>query len=696
MKNISPIYIILIVAVVFIVSLLLVQIPALRDLELSTIDWRFQWRGSVSVENSPIVIVTIDDESFDVLPERWPWPRSYYAHVIDNLSQAGAAVIGLDLILDIPDSQSPQNDSTLAQTIQENGNVVLTGKLEQSSQLKTYVYEVKPLSLFLDAADSAWGLGSIQIDEDGLYRRYIIAQEHRGEFLPSFGLAILKKLVGDEHKIEFEESGFRLGNIQIPLYEQSTFLINYAGPASTFPYYTFNSVIDDSLFDLGEEDLDYFDELMAEGIFKDKIVLIGSTVAELHDNFPTPFLGYKDSPKEMPGVEIHANAINTILMGNYLRKPNYLLFLLIVVLLILLVQFITLRFATVLSILITFVVLIVYNGLQFLLFKNFLLVIPMVFPTIALFLSFVGNNLYQYVLTQKEKQMIIGAFERYVPQKVVQELIDHPEKLSLGGEERFMTVLFSDIAGFTTLSENLPPKELVRLINNYLSEMTEIILAHDGIIDKYEGDAIMAEFGAPIHYNQHALKACHAALDMQKRLIEVSKKWEEQNFPVLKNRIGINSGDMIVGNMGSNKVFDYTVLGDEVNLASRLEGANKAFGTKIMISEATYELVKDSVITRPLDLIRVKGKQKPVRVFELLAKKGEEMDHINMEGVATYITGIQYYHNRNWDQASECFRYCLKLNPGDAPSRLYLKRIIEHVKNPPPSDWDGVYNLESK
>lgn len=696
MKNNKTTVIVLIALTVFLVSLLLLQIPALRNLELSTVDWRFSWRGPLTVDDSPIAIVTIDDESFDILPERWPWPRSYYAHAIENLSKAGATVVGLDLILDIPDSHGPENDQALADAIRQAGNVVLTGKLEQSSRLKSYYYQVKPIPLFLEAADNSWGLGSIQVDGDGFYRRYIVAQQYQNTYLPSFGLEVLRQFKGLEEPVTFTGKRFHLGNLQIPLYEDATFLINFAGPAATFPYYTFNSVIDDSLFDLGEEDLDFFDELLADGVFKDKIVLIGSTVAELHDNFPTPFLDYGNEPREMPGVEIHANAINTMLSNLYLKKLNYIISMILVLLLILFIQVMSLRFSTILSILITILVLVLTNGASFLLFKNAALVLPMVFPTIAVFLSFVANNLYKYALTQKEKRMIIGAFERYVPEKVVKELLSHPEKLSLGGEERFLTVLFADIAGFTSLSETLPPQQLVSLINEYLSQMTEIILQHDGIIDKYEGDAIMAEFGAPIHYEEHALKACLAALDMQKRLREFSRKADRENLPLLKARIGINSGNMIVGNMGSDKVFDYTVLGDEVNLASRLEGANKIFGTNIMISESTYDLVKDKLETRPLDLIRVKGKQTPVRVFELLCRKGERLENVNLEGLATFTTGIQYYHNRSWNEASECFRYCLKLNPGDTPSKLYLKRIIEHLKNPPPEDWDGVYTLETK
>lgn len=698
MKKFKLVHILLISFAVFLVALLISSTGALESLELKTVDWRFSFRGPISVEDSPIIILTIDDESYNGLPDRWPWPRSYYARVIENLNKAGAAVIGLDVILDVPDSQNPENDSMLASSIMEYDNVVLTGKIEHSGgrHYTAHSYVVEPMPLLMESSDSSWGLGSIQIDEDGFYRRYTIAQEHREKLLPSFALAVLKKYnyYGDEETLNETNTGYQYGDYNIVTYDESSILINFAGPEGTFPSYSFISVIDDSTFFLGEEDLDYFEDLLLEGVFQDKIILIGSTVAELHDNFPTPFLGFKGQPKEMPGVEIHANAINTILNNLYISQPNYFLYLLIVLLLVFLVQFLSLRFSTVLSSILTVVIILLYIGTQFFLFNKFFLVIGMVLPTIAIFLSYVSNNIYQYILTQKEKQMIMGAFERYVPEKVVRELLDHPEKLTLGGEERYMSVLFSDIADFTSISETMTPPELVHLINEYLTEMTDVILDHDGIIDKYVGDAIMAEFGAPVFYEEHALNACLAALHMQSQLAELSKKLEKENKPVLKSRIGINTGNMVVGNMGSNKVFNYTVMGDEVNLASRLEGANKIFGTYIMISENTYNAVKDKLDTRPLDMIRVKGKEKPVKVFELMGRKSS--DGYFKDSLATYINGIRYYHDRRWDQALECFKYCLKLYPEDGPTKLYLRRIFEYSKNPPPPDWDGVFKMTSK
>ena len=686
--------------VVFIIAFLLrYTIPAFETLELKSIDWRFAFRGVSPVDDVPIVLVTIDDYSFEVLPERWPWPRSYYARVVENLNRAGAKVIGVDVIFDVPDKRGGRSDAIFAEAIRSAGNVVLAGKLEQSTRLRTYHFLVEPIPLLKEASQNSVGLVSIEVDPDGIYRRYPVAQPHKDSLLSSFGIELLRKYEGYDRNVPItpEDDGLAFGDFHIPLYHKSTMLIDFAGPRGTFPQYSFASVIDDDRFDLGDNDLDYFNEhLLPDEIFKDKIVLIGSTVAELHDNFPTPFLEYEQTTQEMPGVEIHANALRTILKDLFFHTPSMFLLMFIVLLLVVLVHLVSLRLSTVSSVVLTVALIVLYNLTQFLLFSKLHIVMDIVFPTLGIFFAFVSTNLYQFVQIQREKKKILGAFQQYVPEKVIKELLEHPEKLTLGGEERVMTVLFTDVANFTTISESLSPRDLVMLINEYLSEMTDIILKYDGIIDKYEGDAIMAEFGAPVYYEEHAQMACYAALEMQKRLKELSRKWRREGRPVLTCRAGINTGNMIVGNMGSKKVFDYTVLGDEVNLASRLEGANKAYGTRTMISHSTYNLVKESFITRPLDLIRVKGKHKPVQVYELIARKGDNIGEEITNILPIFNTGINYYQTRNWEKAGECFRYCLKLRPDDGPSKLYLKRVLQYSKMPPPENWDGVFEMRSK
>ncbi len=695
-----------IIVAVFFLTLVIQLIPVIRTVELKTIDWRFEWRGPLSVEESPLVLVTIDDQSFESLPDRWPWPRAYYAQVIQNLTRAGAKVIGVDVILDVPDYLNPQSDVRLAEVIRNSDRVVLAGKVEDTGRFRSYPTLVKPIPLLLEA-DSSWGITAIQSDPDGIHRQYFVAQNFQDQLLPSLGLGILQKYfdIPDSQQIHFEKRRISYSHLTIPLSYEGLMRINFSGPVGSFPKYSFDTVIDDSTFDLKEGyDLDYFDtSLLVDEVFKDKIVLIGATVSELKDNFPTPFFEFQDREgnyrkAEMPGVEIHANAIWTILTGLYFKESPALLSILILLLLIIVVYFLVLRTSTGLAIMMTLGLLILYNLLQFYLFSRFRLVMPLVMPTLGIAFSFVAATLHDYIVTQKEKKMIIGAFERFVPPKVVKELLAHPEKLTLGGEERFLTVLFMDLADFTSVSERLKPSELVSLINFYLTEMTEIVFKYDGIIDKYEGDAIMAEFGAPVFFEDHAVKACLAAIEMQEKLKHLNLSRYKDVISKLSCRVGINSGHMVVGNMGSKNVFDYTVMGDSVNLASRLEGANKMYGTHIMISEDTYKLAKDQIISRPLDLIRVKGRQKPVRVLEVIGRRDqakaipEELKSM----LPVFVNGIRYYHLRDWVNAEDCFKFCLKMVPADGPSTEYLKRVQEYATTPPADDWDGVYTMHSK
>ena len=292
--------------------------------------------------------------------------------------------------------------------------------------------------------------------------------------------------------------------------------------------------------------------------------------------------------------------------------------------------------------------------------------------------------------------MIQGAFSHYVPDKVVSQILENPDKLQLGGDQQVVSVMFSDVAGFTSISEKLTPAQLVQLLNDYLTEMTEIILQNNGIIDKYEGDAIMAEFGVPVHYDNHPYMACKSALEMQRKLKEMRDFWKKQNKPMLKARIGINTGEVIVGNMGSRNVFDYTVMGDHVNLGSRLEGANKFYGTNIMISEFTHGYVKDQFYTRPLDLIKVKGKDKPINVYELIAFKEDKLKENYLQMLQLYEKGINFYKSRNWDEAIDNFEQCLRLVATDTPSEEYRRRCIEYKFNQPAEDWDGVTIMKEK
>nr|HPR38509.1 adenylate/guanylate cyclase domain-containing protein [Spirochaetota bacterium] len=290
---------------------------------------------------------------------------------------------------------------------------------------------------------------------------------------------------------------------------------------------------------------------------------------------------------------------------------------------------------------------------------------------------------------------IKGAFSRYIAPDVIEQIMEHPESLELGGENRRITTFFSDVAGFSTISEKLTPPELVKLLNEYLSEMTDIIISHGGTIDKYEGDAIMAFYGAPHPYVDHELRACLAAIDMKKRLRELQEHWRNIGQHELFVRMGMNTGMAVVGNMGSRMRMDYTAMGDSVNLASRLEGANKVYGTTAMISENTYNAVKEHVETRRLDFLRVVGKTEPIGIFELLGMKGSLPQKV-YDALEHYNKGMDYFRERQWKRAMNAFHDALKILPDDGPSKTYVKRCEEFMKKPPSQKWDGVYTMKSK
>ncbi len=707
----------------------LTNIKAVESLELKTLDQRFEFRYSyvqnerkLTPEESPIIIVSINDQSAESVVDRWPWPRSYYAHFIRNMKKAGAKVVGIDIMLDAPDYSGPEKDDDFAAAIAECGNVVLAGKVSKAEAAggRTEVQQsIIPLAKFMDAG-AVWGLVGVTNDADNVWRQYLleetIEQADNVQHFYSFGIEVLRKYydLPADAKFENTETYFKFGDKIIKKYKPYSILINFQGPVKTFPYKSFDVCVDDIEFDLKPEyDMDAFDMepdpelgippgLLASGFFKDKIVLLGAELEELHDVFSVPTSETRNIEGQkletlMPGVEIHANAIYTMMTDDYITIQSDVWRVIVVTLTCFIVFLLVSRLQKpILALPLFFLIAAIIVVVAFYLFISHNVHMQIVTPLLAVAFTYVGNTVFQYLSERREKATIRNAFGRYLPEKVVAQLIDNPGLLKLGGEERVLSILFSDVAGFTTISEKLTPPQLVHLLNEYLTAMTDIITKYDGIIDKYEGDAIMAEFGAPLQDDEHAIKACHAALEMQEKLVEMRVKWRKEGRPELHARAGINSGNVVLGNMGSESVFDYTVMGDNVNLASRLEGANKEYGTYIMISEWTQEFVKDHIITRELDLIRVKGKEKPVQVFEVLARASTGISSTMKKVLENYNLGLAAYRQQRWDEAIVCFKAALNAKAEDAPSQEYLERCETFKKEPPGADWDGVFTMKTK
>lgn len=712
----------------------LFEFPPLKRTELSLIDLRFQQRGTVLSprDTSKIVIVEISQESYKSLPEPWPWPKRYYARLVRNLKRAGAKAIGVDVIFSSSDSGSRSDDEDFRRALDETGNVILAGKLE--SERRQYVQRERAEnygSVFIDSTKIV-GLVNTRTDNDGVLRRYMpfLYDEARDQRIPTFSMAVLNVAWHQPllYTAEINDRSFRYYTKNIPRYDNTSFLINYYGPSGIFRRIKFADVLDDKEFktveenSLGEE-INTFDDTTSvpsfdgktsqpagylyNGTFNDKIVLVGSTMPEDKDLFPVSLgEGRQEGDNQMYGVEIHAHVIQSILDSNFIyRQPFWITAIVVFGLSLFTFVFtaglkaIKTKFSSLIEILGVAIILsemfiIYWASMKLFNEKNYLA--DMTSPFLAVIVCYIGSTVYNYVTERKQKVLIKSMFSRYVSPTVVDELVAHPEKLRLGGERKELTVFFSDIEKFTSISEKIMPEHLVAILNEYLTAMTEIILAHNGTLDKYQGDGIVAFWGAPIPQNDHALRACRAAVEMQTQLADMRQRWQQEHKPHLNVRIGLNTGEMVVGNMGGTDRFDYTVIGDSVNLGARLEGANKQYRTNMMISENTYQHVQQHVITRELDLLVVAGKTEPIHVYELMGMTDDKISAARMKFIEYYTRGLASYRSRQWEEAITCFEHALEQVPEDYPSQIYIERSHMYRSTPPPNNWNGVFILRTK
>lgn len=537
---------------------------------------------------------------------------------------------------------------------------------------------------------------SIAPDIDGTVRRlplFALLTGPRG-LIPVLELQTAAAYLGSEVEPVFDPdlgqiTGARLRRqdgkllpLQVPLPVDDPFaLINYPGPSTSFPTISLSDVVDGT-----------FDPASVRG----KAVLVGVTLVGNFDQRVTPF-------KELePGVYIHAAYLSNILSQDFLTRPLLarpleLMFMLGAALLLarLLPR---VRFAWKLGAMALLVA--VWLGVDQLLFTRGVqvaTVLPLLsLVTTAFAVIFLGYFSADAEKTRlhEEKARLRETFQHYLDASVMEQVLEHPEKLKLGGERKELTVLFSDIRGFTTLSERMSPEQLVSFINEYLTPMTDVVFANGGTLDKYIGDAIMCFWGAPVDQPDHALRACSAALGFQEQLRELQRRWRAAGLPEVDIGVGISSGPMNVGHMGTETRFNYTVMGDAVNLASRLEGLNKVYDTRVLISAATYTLTRGQVSARRLGVVRVKGKQAPTDIHELRAL-GAPVGP-DAEAIQAFEAGVERFLARDFSGAETHFRRVLSLWPEDGPSLRYLEEINTLKWNRPGPDWDGVFTATTK
>lgn len=640
-----------------------------------------------------VAIVAIDNRSIKEIG-RWPWPRRVTAELIRKTASLSPRVIALDMLFSEP--ETPEGDRDLSNAIAEAGNVILGYFFRHEAQPVTAAMRELLRGTAVSDISIAPGTDSIPVtgfphvdttieaiapsgvdaaffnqipDGDGLYRRSLLTILHDGDLYASLALKGVALHQGEGIHVALDRRGItRLtaGRIQLPVHPDGTMSIAWYGPGGRILTISAADVI------AGRCD---------PSALRDRLVFIGFTEKGIYDLRATPL------DPAFPGVEIHATVASNILSGRFIDDSPLIRRMetgLIILIPLSLAGFLTLTRSSWQGGIVALLAAASYSALNLFLFQRHLIDLSPGFPLASLTLSFVGCEIYRNLVVQKEGRYLQKAFSSYVSPELVAELVKNPERLRLGGEKRTITVLFSDIRGFTTLSETLPPDTLVTLLNRYLTPMTRLVMSEKGMLDKYIGDAIMAVYNAPLPIELHADHACRTALAMGEALAQLNREFREEGHPTLAIGIGIHTGEAVVGNMGAENRFDYTAIGDTVNLASRLEGLSKLYGVSIIISEATRASLSTPFHTRELDLVRVKGKREPVAIHELRRDAYPEEE--------VYRRALRLYRQGAFGEALRLFGTL----PDDTVVSLYRKRCGEMLAAPPGEGWDGVYTAREK
>lgn len=710
------------------------QIPLISHLDAIFYDAKIRFTMPNSVDDR-VVILDIDEQSLAEVG-RWPWGRDKLATMMDQLfKRYKVSIVGFDVVFAEPDESSglksleklarqnpsfqpavrslrPQldYDARFAQSLK--GRPVVLGYY-MSSEADAHISGVLPEPVwpaggFLGGADvlswngyganlpelqkaaAAAGHFNPMVDFDGISRRVPLVVEYQGAYYEALSLAMVRRLLGnppvmpgypadadprDYGSLEWLELSAVRGSLRIPVDENAATLVPYRGYERSFHYLHAADVL------AGRVPVEQL---------TGKIVLVGTTAPGLKDLRVTPV------GTAYPGVEIHANLIAGMLDGSIKYKPSYVLAVDLMQIFVagLVMVFLLPLLPPLRATLVSLVVLSSLIGLNLYLWSASHLVIPAATALIMVGLLYALNMSWGYFVESRTKRQFTDLFGQYVPPELVEEMAKNPEGYSMEGRKAELTVLFSDVRGFTTISEGLAPDQLAALMNEYLGAMTQVIRGHRGTLDKYIGDAIMAFWGAPVTDADHALQAVITALDMQVGMARLNQDLITRGWPELKIGIGVNTGVMTVGDMGSPVRKAYTVMGDAVNLGSRLEGITKQYGVGIVVGEATYALVKERFVFRELDRVRVKGKDEPVAIYEPIGEVGKVPAGV-LEEIKRWDEALLDYRQQKWDQAEAA----LKALSADSPHylyELYLKRIAHCRENPPGEGWDGVTTFETK
>ncbi len=664
-----------------------------------TYDLRVRALARSGAATDRIRLVLLDQKSLDWAKESfglgWPWPRQAYAPLVDFCERAGAASLSFDVVFTEPSIYGVDDDQALAESLRAMGRALLAAAFARSDgSSETWPAYVPGPALAVrgdrplptakvatfpipDLAHGVAGVGNVTVppDADNIYRTFPLLLRFDDRYVPSLPLAAA--MADSPETLVLGPDSLTVGATRVPLLPGGDAILNYRGRGA---YATYSAA---ALMESGMRMAEGNEPVVDPADFKDKHVLFGFSATGLLDLRSTPMGGIS------PGVLVNATALDNLLSGDFLRAAppwsDAAATLILAVLGALGVTLLSNLWATLAVPAATLAAPVALGSILYTQGVRSGMAVQLAGCLTALFLA----GTWKYATEGRRKRFIKSAFKQYLSPKVIEQLLQHPERLSLGGERRELTIFFSDLEGFTSISEGLSPEDLTAMLNDYLSAMTDIIHYYEGTVDKYEGDAIIAFWNAPVDQPGHALLAVKAALACQTRLAEMQPTLRERTGADVRMRIGLNTGPAVVGNLGSRERFDYTMLGDAVNLAARLESINKQFGTYTMLSRATLDRLDSEIPVRELSRLRVVGKEEAVTVYEPMP--ADEFQR-RQSDLSVFAEGLALFRAGDFAPARTLFE---SIAPRDPAAARYASRCAE-LAAAPPDHWDGVWTMTSK
>jgi adenylate cyclase len=687
----------------------------MQILEAKSLDARFSTIEPPETASKDIILVGIDDSSLKYVADNgisWPWPRNFYAHLLNYLTESGAKSVIFDLLFYQPDIDRSESDGTstdkaFASAIRRNGSVILASQLTREGlgshlDLSRFYLDLNknvgatsnqfggilaPIDPLLHATHQL-GIVNVEPDPDGIIRRIPLIYPFNGHFLPQIAVSAFLSSKNMPVRLQRSSKYMDIGETHVPLDNTGNYLIYWYGRQTICRF--IKCVPISAVIQSAAATQTGVSAQLLPDLFKDKFVIIGVTAGGLMDLKSTPVSDIQ------PGMEIWATILLNLIRNDFVKHSSLFLNALQVMIVAFIVFLLITQIQGIASHGLVLFTTVIIGFETFWAWRFYKLALSFTMPMCGLMVSYLTHTSLGYVIEGQAKRKISKAMARYLHPDLVQQIALDPEQVEMGGQEVEATVMFSDIYDFTTISESFTPHELVAHLNSYFSDISDFVLDNGGMLDKYTGDGIMAIFGAPLPRNDHALLACQAALahrDFSIKLgsgnhLSVSDQFHN------RTRLGIHSGKIVAGNIGSNRRMDYTAIGDTVNLSARLEGVNKIYKTKIIISDATFNLIKNEFICRELDFLKVKGKKTPTRIYELIAHQ-EHGDIDQYQWIEKYQEALETYRQGNWEKAGALFEGLAREKHAD-PASLVMAERCEYLIANPPTQWDGILKLEVK